>query len=47
MRGAAPPFSQYAFIAWCLVEAHGQLYLLPLTFTDKEVANSININIEM
>jgi hypothetical protein len=27
MRGAIPPFPQYAFMAWCLVEVQGQLYL--------------------
>jgi hypothetical protein len=33
MRGAVPPLSQYAFMAWCLVKAQGQLYLyfLPKT----------------
>jgi hypothetical protein len=29
MSGAIPPFPQYAFMAWCLVKAQGQLYLLP------------------
>jgi hypothetical protein len=27
MRGAIPPLSQYAFMAWCSVKAQGQLYL--------------------
>jgi hypothetical protein len=27
MSGAMPPLPQYAFMAWCLVEAQGQLYL--------------------
>jgi hypothetical protein len=27
MRGAIPPLPQYAFMAWCLVKAQGQLYL--------------------
>jgi hypothetical protein len=27
MRRAIPPFLQYAFKAWCSVEAQGQLYL--------------------
>jgi hypothetical protein len=27
MRGAIPPLAQYAFMAWCLVKAQGQLYL--------------------
>jgi hypothetical protein len=27
MSGAIPPLSQYAFMAWCLVKAQGQLYL--------------------
>jgi hypothetical protein len=32
MGGAIPPLTQYAFMAWCLVKAQGQLYLY-LTFT--------------
>jgi hypothetical protein len=27
MSGAIPPLPQYAFMAWCSVEAQGQLYL--------------------
>jgi len=27
MRGAIPPLPQYAFMAWSLVKAQGQLYL--------------------
>jgi hypothetical protein len=27
MNVAIPPFPQYAFMAWCLVKAQGQLYL--------------------
>jgi hypothetical protein len=27
MNGAIPPLPQYAFMAWCLVKAQGQLYL--------------------
>jgi hypothetical protein len=30
MHGAIPPLPQYAFMAWCLVKAGGQLYLYPL-----------------
>jgi hypothetical protein len=30
MHGAIPPLPQYAFMPWCLVEAQGQLYPLPL-----------------
>jgi hypothetical protein len=30
MSGTIPPLPQYAFMAWCLVKAQGQLYL---TFT--------------
>jgi hypothetical protein len=26
MSGAIPPHPQYAFMAWCLVKAQGQLY---------------------
>jgi hypothetical protein len=28
MSGAIPPLPQYAFMAWCLVKAQGQLYFL-------------------
>jgi uncharacterized protein (DUF2141 family) len=28
MRGAIPLLSQYAFMAWCLAKAQGQLYVL-------------------
>jgi hypothetical protein len=31
IRGAIPPLSQYAFMAWCSVKARGHLYLLPST----------------
>jgi hypothetical protein len=27
MSGAIPPLPHYAFMAWCLVKAQGQLYL--------------------
>jgi hypothetical protein len=27
MSGAINPLTQYAFVAWCLVKAQGQLYL--------------------
>jgi hypothetical protein len=27
MSGAVPPLPQYAFMAWCLVKAQGQLYI--------------------
>jgi len=27
MSGAIPPLPQYALMAWCSVEAQGQLYL--------------------
>jgi len=27
MSGSVPPLLHYAFMAWCLVEAQGQLYL--------------------
>jgi hypothetical protein len=27
MSGDIPPLPQYAFMAWCLVKAQGQLYL--------------------
>jgi len=30
MSGAIPRLPQYTFMAWCSVEAQGQLYLLPL-----------------
>jgi hypothetical protein len=28
MRRAIPPIPQYAFMAWCSVEAQGQLYFM-------------------
>jgi hypothetical protein len=28
MSGAIPPLPQYAFMAWCSVQAQGYLYLL-------------------
>jgi hypothetical protein len=30
MRGALPPFPQYAYMAWCSFKAQRQIYLLPL-----------------
>jgi len=27
-RGATPPLPQYAFMVWCSVKVHGQLYLV-------------------
>jgi hypothetical protein len=33
MSGAIPPIPQYAFMAWCLVKAQGQLYLYLLEGT--------------
>jgi hypothetical protein len=27
MSGAIPPLPQYAFMAWCSVEARGQIYI--------------------
>jgi len=30
MGVAISPLPQYVFMAWCLVKAQGQLYLLPL-----------------
>jgi hypothetical protein len=35
MSGAIPPLPQYAFIAWCSVEAQGQLYLYGKIKEDK------------
>jgi ribosomal 50S subunit-associated protein YjgA (DUF615 family) len=35
MSGAIHPLPQYAFMAWCLVKAQGQLYLY--LFTNEEV----------
>jgi hypothetical protein len=32
MSGAIYPLAQYAFMAWCLIKAQGQLYLNPLLF---------------
>jgi hypothetical protein len=39
MSGAMPPLPQYALMAWCLVKAQGQLYLLPLP---TELISAIN-----
>jgi hypothetical protein len=36
MSGAISPLSQYAFMAWCLVKAQGQLYLY-LKIPSKEI----------
>jgi hypothetical protein len=41
MSGAKPPLPQYAFMAWCSVKAHGQLY-----FTFIFNMNKIKINYE-
>jgi len=41
MRGAVPPLPQYAFNAWCLVKAQGQLYLF--TFTSTLLYSSITM----
>jgi hypothetical protein len=43
IRRAIPPFSQYAFMAWCSVTAQGQLYLIqfrnaPLNNTKNETS---------
>jgi hypothetical protein len=32
MSGAIPPLPKYAFMAWCLVKAQGQLYLFTFNF---------------
>jgi hypothetical protein len=37
MRGAMPSLPQYALIAWCSVEAQGQLYLY-----ESSKANCVN-----
>jgi hypothetical protein len=39
MSGAIPPLPQYAFMAWCLVKAQGQLYLLPFTLHIMQLKN--------
>jgi hypothetical protein len=38
MRGAIPPLSQYAFMAWCLVKVQKQLYLYLYVFTREKVS---------
>jgi len=43
MSGAILPLSQYAFIAWCLVKAQGQLYLLPLLCVVKPVKDAFKL----
>jgi hypothetical protein len=35
MSGAIHPLPQYAFMAWCLVKAQGQLYLYLLPYQCK------------
>jgi hypothetical protein len=42
MSGAIPPLPQYAFTAWCLVKAQGQLYLLPFIGITKPEAVSVS-----
>jgi hypothetical protein len=37
MSGVIYPLPQYAFLAWCLVKAQGQLYLYPQLDSDKAV----------
>jgi hypothetical protein len=37
MHGVIPPLLQYAFMAWCSVEAQGQLYLYSMSKTRAEV----------
>jgi hypothetical protein len=36
MSGAIPPLPQYAFMAWSLVKARGQFYLLCSTYGSDE-----------
>jgi hypothetical protein len=38
MCGAIPPLSQYAFLAWCPVEAQEQLYII--TFTIRSISET-------
>jgi hypothetical protein len=33
MGGVIPPLPQYAFMAWCLLKAQGQLYVFTLYLT--------------
>jgi len=35
MRGAMPPLAHYTSTAWCLVKAHGQLYLYLCAFLNE------------
>jgi hypothetical protein len=44
MSGAIHPLPQYAFMAWCLVKAQGQLYLLPRYHT-KFLMGDFNANV--
>jgi hypothetical protein len=37
MSGAIPPLLQYAFMAWCLVKAQGQIYLFLNLILDNKV----------
>jgi hypothetical protein len=43
MRGATPPLPQYAFVAWCSVKAHGQLYLYQSTAQEESRDSSVDI----
>jgi hypothetical protein len=45
MSGAITPLPQYAFMAWCLVKAQGQLYLLPLPVMVMDYKHSSSRNI--
>jgi len=42
MGGSVPPLPQYAFMAWSLVKAHGQLYLLLITSTADATYSYLN-----
>jgi len=41
MRGAMPPHSQYAFMAWCSVKAEGHIYLYLLLAKHVQVYENI------
>jgi hypothetical protein len=42
MRGAIPPLSQYAFMAWCSVKSQVQRYLYLIIIKREEVGAACN-----
>jgi hypothetical protein len=44
-RGTIPPFSQYAFMAWCLVKAQGLYLFLTLPCIVNELLNAVSLHL--